>query len=187
MALRLITRSSRRRILLVTVIGGYGLSKPGRADAPPPTWHQQRMPEPHAFTVRRNIVRLRAVDRSRTWLNPEPALPSRFTPNAAASTASRPASLTIRIRPSVGRDGEGYIPESGEVKTGIFLMNGLDRQFADLPVGQSAERALDNPEPPSTREPDHTGQYGPVDNNLPPRNSWPSKAASAVWSYYAMN
>ena len=121
------------------------------------------------------------------WLNAKPALPSRVTPNAAASTASRPASLTIRIRPSVGRDGEGYIPESGEVKTGIFLMNGLDRQFADLPVGQSAERALDNPEPPSTREPDHTGQYGPVDNNLPPRNSWPSKAASAVWSYYAMN
>jgi hypothetical protein len=69
---------------------------------------------PHGFTVRRNIVRLRAVDRPRVRLNPEPALPSRFTPNAAASTASRPASLTIRIRPSVGRDGEGYIPESGE-------------------------------------------------------------------------
>jgi hypothetical protein len=45
-----------------------------------------------------------------SWLNPEPALPSRFTPDAAASTASRPASLTIRIRPSVGQDGEVYIP-----------------------------------------------------------------------------
>ena len=27
---------SRRRIRFVTVIGGYGLSKPGWADAPPP-------------------------------------------------------------------------------------------------------------------------------------------------------
>ena len=32
------------------------------------------------------------------------ALRSHRTPNAAASTASHPASLTIRIRPSVGRD-----------------------------------------------------------------------------------
>src|ERR1700704_1637284 len=54
------------------------------------------------------------------WLNAEPALPSHFTPNAAASTASRPASLTIRIRPSVGRDGDGYIPESGEAAREIF-------------------------------------------------------------------
>jgi hypothetical protein len=57
------------------------------------------MPEPHAFTVRRNIVRLRAVDRSRAWLNPEPALPSRFTPNAATSTASSPASMTMANAP----------------------------------------------------------------------------------------
>jgi hypothetical protein len=37
----------------------------------------------------------------------KPALQPRHPPDAAASTASRPASLTIRIRPSVGRDGEG--------------------------------------------------------------------------------
>src|SRR5258707_14780911 len=34
------------------------------------------------------------------------ALRSHRTPDAAASTASHPASLTIRIRPSVGRDGD---------------------------------------------------------------------------------
>src|ERR1700687_1291423 len=39
-------------------------------------------------------------DRSRA--HNEPALPSRRAPNAAASTASRPASVTIAIRPSGG-------------------------------------------------------------------------------------
>ena len=150
------------------------------------------MPEPHDFTVRSNIVRLRAVDRSRVRLNPEPALPSRFTPNAAASTASRPASLTIRIRPSVGRDGEVYIPESGQAKTGIFLQRGLDRQFGDLPVAQSAQRALDNPELPQ----ENPITLGNMARSiiiafdiacLPPRNAWPSKAASAIWLCYAMN
>src|SRR5437016_8130945 len=34
-----------------------------------------------------------------------PALRSRHAPNAAASTASRPASMTIAIRPFVGWDG----------------------------------------------------------------------------------
>jgi hypothetical protein len=50
-------------------------------------------------------------DRSRT--PKEPALPSRVTPDAAASTASRPASLTIRIRPSVGQDGEENASDLG--------------------------------------------------------------------------
>jgi NAD(P)-dependent dehydrogenase (short-subunit alcohol dehydrogenase family) len=93
------------------------------------------VPEPHGFTVRSNIVRLRAVDRSRVWLNPKPALPSRFTPNAAASTASRPASLTIRIRPSVGRGGKGYIPESGR-RQGKISEN---RKFYDLIEIRDAE------------------------------------------------
>ena len=56
-------------------------------------------------------------DRSRT--PNEPALPSFFTPDAAASTASRPASLTIRIRPSVGQDGEGFIGDLGEASRRI--------------------------------------------------------------------
>src|SRR5882672_8615609 len=37
MVLRFTPRSPRRRIRLVTVIDGYGLSKPGWADTPPPT------------------------------------------------------------------------------------------------------------------------------------------------------
>src|SRR6266481_2511784 len=40
------------RIRLVTVIREYSLSKPGRADAPPRIYHQQRVPEPHGFAVR---------------------------------------------------------------------------------------------------------------------------------------
>ena len=38
---------------LVTVTSGYGLFKPGWANAPPFAWHQQRMPGPHGFAVRR--------------------------------------------------------------------------------------------------------------------------------------
>jgi hypothetical protein len=49
----------------------------------------------------------------------DPALPSRVTPDAAASTASRPASLTIRIRPLVGQDGEGYAGDLGALSTTI--------------------------------------------------------------------
>jgi hypothetical protein len=56
------------------------------------------MPGPHGFAVRFNIGRLRAADRSRAFR--QPALPSRVTPNAAASTASHPAFVTIAIRPS---------------------------------------------------------------------------------------
>ena len=69
---------------------------------------------PHDFAVRSSTVRQRAVDRSR--IPNGPALPSRVTPDAAASTASRPASLTIRIRPSVGQDGEGY---AGDLRSGV--------------------------------------------------------------------
>jgi hypothetical protein len=38
----------------------------------------------------------------------KPALPSPRAPGTAASIASRSASVTIAIRPSVGRDGRGY-------------------------------------------------------------------------------
>src|SRR4030081_3204891 len=51
------------------------------------------------------VVRLRAVDRSRAFR--QPALPSRHTPNAAASTASHPASVTIAIRPLCGTGRRG--------------------------------------------------------------------------------
>src|SRR3984893_19081008 len=58
----------------------------------------------------------------------------------SASTASRPAAVTIACRPSVGRDGESYSFDLGFGKTEIFLPMGLDRQVTsrptDLPVGQ---------------------------------------------------
>src|ERR1700737_2018624 len=44
-----------------------------------------------------------------------------------ASTASRPASVTIAIRPSMGRDGGGYRSDLGQAGTEIFLQTGLDR------------------------------------------------------------
>ena len=53
-----------------------------------------------------------------------------------ASTASRPASVTIASRPSVGRDGGRYRFDLGQAESGIFLRKGLDRQSTDLPVGQ---------------------------------------------------
>src|ERR1700688_2385550 len=60
---------------------------------------------PHDFAVRVSTVR-------------QPAL--------LASTASRPASVTIAIRPSVGRDGGGYRSDLVKRGTKIFLQMGLD-------------------------------------------------------------
>src|ERR1700682_2357521 len=56
-----------------------------------------------------------------------PSASARFVKRAAASTASRPASVTIAIRPSVGRDGGGYRSDLGQAGTEIFLQMGLDR------------------------------------------------------------
>src|SRR3984893_16644867 len=56
----------------------------------------------------------------------------------SASTASRPAAVTIACRPSVGRDGEAYKSDLGLARTGIFLRMRLDRKTTegtDLPVG----------------------------------------------------
>src|SRR6266478_30838 len=55
---------------------------------------------PHDFAVRNNISRPLAVDRSQAFR--QPALQSHRAQNAAASTASLPASVTIMIRPSGG-------------------------------------------------------------------------------------
>jgi hypothetical protein len=54
---------------------------------------------PHDFAVRGNISRPLAVDRSQVF---QLALQSHHAQNAAASTASLPASVTIMIRPSGG-------------------------------------------------------------------------------------
>ena len=79
------------------------LSKPGWADLnsanlTPASGRQDHTTSPYAAT---SLVRSLG-NRSRAFR--QPALQSRRAQNAAASTASHPASLTIRIRPSVGRD-----------------------------------------------------------------------------------
>src|SRR4030088_3766919 len=71
---------------------------------------------PHDFAVRNNISRPRAVDRSQVF---RPALQFRCPKNAAASTASHPASVTIMIRPSCGvgwREFVEMICPTGEEK-----------------------------------------------------------------------
>src|SRR5882757_2821856 len=74
------------------------LSKPGWADSnsanlTPASGRQDHTTSPYAAT---SLVRS-PFDRSRAFR--QPALPSRCAPNAAASTASRPAFVTIAIRP----------------------------------------------------------------------------------------
>src|ERR1700736_2832593 len=55
----------------------------------------------------------------------------RSSSSASASTASRPAAVTIATRPSVGRDSESYSSDLGFGKTEIFLQRGLDSEFID--------------------------------------------------------
>src|SRR6266436_7132994 len=62
------------------------------------------------------------------------ALRSHRTPDAAASTASHPASLTIRIRPSVGRDTKSSRSDLGCVGTEIFF--GKSEIRLDSPVNK---------------------------------------------------
>jgi hypothetical protein len=65
------------------------------------------------------------------------ALRPTIAPDAVASTASRPALVTTRDRPSVGRDGNGYRFDSSQEDTEIFLQMGLDRKIAWHPSGKS--------------------------------------------------
>src|ERR1700730_14213617 len=67
------------------------------------------------------------VVRSRVWLNPKPALQFTCSPDAAASTASNPASETI-ARPSVGSDGGIPKAVSSKPARGIFSGKGLDKR-----------------------------------------------------------
>ena len=124
MVLRLIPRSPRRRIRLVTVIGGLG-----RIESPV------------------GLVSLRQLDTS-NGCQDHTALPSAATSlvsapliahrpfdppcdhvarlGAAASTASHPASVTIAIRPCVGWDVGSSRSDLGQAGTEIFLQMGLD-------------------------------------------------------------
>ena len=97
------------------------------------------MPGPHGFAVLISAVRLRAI-RQLTGLVDPPCHPL-TSPDAAASTASRPASVTIAIRPSSGTRRFGYAADLGQPRRELFLQMGLDRPFrktrSDLPAGQN--------------------------------------------------
>src|ERR1700687_2620392 len=58
------------------------------------------------------------------------------SPALPASTASRPASVTIASRPSVGRDDESSRSDLPDARSGIFLKIGLDRANQIDPVQQ---------------------------------------------------
>jgi hypothetical protein len=163
MVLRLMPCSPRRRIRLVTVVGGLkacrnpvGLEKTS-ADLTPATGARTTRfcrPRPafanrlrRSVHVRRSIseagssaVRLRAVDGSQVFR--QPALPSHRAPDAAASTASHPASVTIMIRPSVGWDGEGYESDLGQPRSRIFFRKGLDRKSRRRLICPTGARAV---------------------------------------------
>ena len=102
-----------------------GRFDPVGSKSPPTAWHQQRVSGPHGFAVRFGVVRPARRARSRSN---RPATTLRA--DAAASTASPPAFVTTRDRPScrerTGRAGSADLPDS---ESGIFFANGLDRFY----------------------------------------------------------
>jgi hypothetical protein len=97
---------------------------------------------PRDFAVRCNISRPLAVDRSQVF---QLALPSHRAQNAAASTASLPASVTIAIRPSVGWDGESSSFDLGQREQIFFGKSEIKDSTAlstNRPTGKSLEPVL---------------------------------------------
>ena len=111
------------------------LSAPGRADSTsanltPASGRQDHTTSPYATT---SLVRVPLIAH-----RPKPALQSRRTQNAAASTASHPASVTIMIRPSCGvgwREFVEMICPTGEAK---YFCKGDSTQ--NCPTGKSPRR-----------------------------------------------
>src|SRR5207248_803848 len=97
--------------------------------------HQQRVPGPHGFAVRISAVRLRAI-RQLTGLVDPPCHPL-TSPDAAASTASRPALMTCAT-PLWGTGRLGYAADLAQARTEIFLQKGLDRILLICPSGKLA-------------------------------------------------
>ena len=123
---------------------------------------------PHDFAVRSIVFRPRAVDRSQVF---RPALQSHRAQEAAASTASRPASVTIASRPSVGRDGKSSRDDLGGAGSGIFLQKGLDcpnqieksQQIALWAHHQTAARAYFTRVPDAVQRPSRcSAEPGPI-------------------------
>ena len=135
MVLRLIPRSPRRRIRLVTVAGGL---KAQSNPVEPDFASASLTPATGARTTRLHRTQkapiiLRAADRSRGSSRPAIAT---CAPDALASTASHPASVTIAIRPSVGRDDENSKCDLGQTGTEIFF--GKSEKRLDSPAARRA-------------------------------------------------
>src|ERR1700676_4187208 len=121
MVLRLIPRSPRRRIRLVTVIRGLrsclrpvGPTRLRELNTSNGCQNHTALPSAES------IVRLRAI-RQLTGLIDPPCHPL-TSPDAAASTASRPALVTTRDPPLLSRrDGEGFRSDLGQARRKIFL------------------------------------------------------------------
>jgi hypothetical protein len=65
-----------------------------------------------------------------------PSASARFVKRASASTASRPALMTLRNAPRVGQDGGSCRSDLPDGLSEIFFQMGLDRKMTtDLPVG----------------------------------------------------
>ena len=100
------------------------------------------------------------ADRSRGSSRPATAC----APDALASTASRPAFVTIAKRPSVGTGRLGYASDLGQARTEIFLPKGLDRQSgktrSDLPVRQICAHVQDGLSPARNPSPSFQNMMG---------------------------
>ena len=108
-----------------------GSIDPVGSNSPPTAWHQPRVPGPHGFAVRCNVGHLARCVRSRIT-----ALQTRFAPDAAASTASRPAFVTTRDPPLLSRrDSAEITADLGRMESGIFLPEGLDSFLVICPSG----------------------------------------------------
>src|SRR6266576_4858551 len=128
MVLRLISCSPRRPGFFVTVVCEYGTPRPGWVCASPRDLTPASRRQNHTTSPStKSVCRLRAI-RQLTGLVDPPCHPL-TSPDAAASTASRPASVTIAIRPSSGTRRFGYAADLDQPRREIFLQRGLDRPF----------------------------------------------------------
>jgi hypothetical protein len=129
MVLRLIPRSPRRRIRLVTVADGLKdcLTRLGRrssASLTPATGARttrfcRTQPPVFAKRLRRALA---PVVCALCWLTDQsPPCEHHHAPDAAASTASRPTFVTMANAPLPGRDGGSYAADlGGDGKRNIF-------------------------------------------------------------------
>src|SRR5260221_8056732 len=117
------------------------LSKPGWADLnsanlTPASGRQDHTTSPYAAT---SLVRSLG-DRSQAFR--QPALQPRRAQNAAASTASHPASVTIAIRPSVGRDGESSRCDLGQ-REQVFFGKSERKDSTTLSTNRPTSKSLE--------------------------------------------